>query len=510
MPLWPREASQRRSSSGAHAAGGDSVNVRDQAAILDVVDRLRLALEQRNRTQIVDLLRRLVALRAPMGNQWQALAHIAAENGELTLARQGIDLFVEAADASPFAKYRKFDLLSRIGALDEADALLRTLPENVPDKASNAYSRGTLALFRGEPDKARPQLLRALELRPGMAQAWLPLATLTDFARAPELAAAIADAEHRMQAAPVLERAAYYYALGKAHADRGEHAQAFAAFSRGAQLKRTQHAYDRKLDRANAAEAVRGYSDERIEAVARKQDKPTGRSIFVTGLPRSGTTLVTQILTAHSAVSDGAEINLLRLLRQDLGGMDYRMVENRVSKDGPGSVARLWDHLLQERFPAPGRVVDKSTDGGYFLGMAAALLPEAPIVWLTRDPLDCAWSCFRTHFFAGLEWSYDLEDIAVHFRLVEHVLSQWREILGKRLLIVPFEGLVTEPKQWTRRLLAHCGLDEEPAVFAPQDNRRPVTTSSVMQVRQPINRLGVGSAEPYRRFLQPFVDAYRG
>lgn len=443
-----------------------------------------------------------------MGEQWQALAHIAAENGELTLARQAIDLFVEAADANPFAKYRKFDLLSRIGALSEAQSLLDTLPEYVPNAATNAYSHGAMALFLGEPSVARKNLLRALELRPGLTQAWLPLATLTDFAREPELAAEIAAVEHRAHTAPAPEWAAYYYALGKAYADCGEQGRAFAAFSQGAQLKRAHHRYDRELDRANSAEAMRGYSCERIEAVARRQDEPTGRSIFVTGLPRSGTTLVTQILTSHSAVSDGAEINLLRLLRQDCGGMDYPAIERHVSANGAASIAHLWNHLLQERFPAPGRVVDKSTDGAYFLGMAAALLPEAPVVWLTRDPLDCAWSCFRTHFFAGLEWSYDLADIAFHFRLVEHLLSQWREILGDRLLIVPFEGLVTEPERWTRRLLAHCGLPEEPAVFAPHENRHPVTTSSVMQVRQPINRQGIGSAEPYRRFLQPFVDAY--
>jgi hypothetical protein len=135
-------------------------------------------------------------------------------------------------------------------------------------------------------------------------------------------------------------------------------------------------------------------------------------------------------------------------------------------------------------------------------------LPEAPIVWLKRDPLDCAWSCFRTHFLAGVSWSYDLADIAHHFRLEDELLARWQDILGDRVLVVPYEGLVADSAGWIRRILAHCQLSEEPEAFSPHENRRAVTTSSVMQVRRPINRAAVGAAEPYRAFLQPFVDAY--
>jgi hypothetical protein len=105
-------------------------------------------------------------------------------------------------------------------------------------------------------------------------------------------------------------------------------------------------------------------------------------------------------------------------------------------------------------------------------------------------------------------WSCDLEDIAYHFRLEDELLAYWSDILGRRLLVVPYEELASEPEPWIRRILAHCGLPEEPQAFAPHKNARTVTTSSVMQVRRPINREGIGSAEPYREFLEPFVKAY--
>src|SRR5690606_37296063 len=121
-----------------------------------------------------------------------------------------------------------------------------------------------------------------------------------------------------------------------------------------------------------------------------------------TGLPQWGTTLVEQILTSHSAVSDVGEINRLRMLAREIGGASHDALGRHITEHGTGPAARLWDHWLRERFPAPGRIVDKSIDSGRFLGLAAALLPEAPLIWVTRDPLDRAWSCFRTHFLAGV------------------------------------------------------------------------------------------------------------
>jgi hypothetical protein len=107
-----------------------------------------------------------------------------------------------------------------------------------------------------------------------------------------------------------------------------------------------------------------------------------------------------------------------------------------------------------------------------------------------------------------MPWSYNLKDIAFHLRLEDELLRRWKDILGERLLVLPYEKLVDQPEEWIRRLLSHCGLSEEPQVFAPHVTARTVTTSSVTQVRRPINRAGIGSAEPYREFLAPFIDAY--
>ena len=461
-----------------------------------LVDRFQRALARHDRAQIVDSVRQLVIRRAPLGGQWQQIAFVAADFGELSLSREAMELYVEASGGNPVARYQQAALLARGGALPAAAAVLDALPESVPDPAINAYSRGAAAITLGRLDEARHLLERALRLSPQLGQAWLPLSTMVDFADEPELAERIVAAERELEQAVPAARAAHRYALGKAYADLGEHSLAFAAVSRGARLKRSERAYDREADRLDAGEAVRGYDGAAISAIAREQRESSARTIFVTGLPRSGTTLVEQILASHSAVADGGEINLLRLLAGEIGGTAWPALGRHVAGHGAASAARLWAHWLRERFPGPGRVVDKSIDTSRFLGLAAAVLPEAPIVWLTRDPLDCAWSCFRTHFLAGVPWSHDLADIACHFRLEEQLLRQWQQILGERVLVVPYEALVADSASWIYRILGHCGLAAEAEPFAPHENPRPVTTSSVMQVRRPINSAGVGAAAP--------------
>ncbi|MGV3555469.1 MAG: sulfotransferase [Croceibacterium sp.] len=480
---------------------------RDVAA-LRLVQQFQQALVGGSRAEVVDPLRELIRIAAPMAGQWLQLAPLAADFGEFGLAREAVDLFVESHAADPAVLVQKANILAYIGAVDEALAVWRAIPTNVPDAFSHAMARGALSISAGATGEARQWIEQALRLRPESGQAWHLLATLADFAAEPQLADRLLANEARMQTAHRIERAYYSYACGRALSERGEHGLAFATIARAAGETRAQFPFDRAPERESAAAAVSGYDASTVAALAREQTEATDRSIFVMGLPRSGTSLVQQILTSHSAVSDGGEINLLRWLVREAGNASHGALESYVRKAGAPSLARLWQHLLDQRFPAPGRVVDKTTNTTRKLGMVAALLPEAPLIWIRRDPLDCAWSCYRTCFMENVHWSNDLRDIAYVFRLEDELLRRWQDILGERLLVVPFEDLVTEPEPWTRRILSHCGLSLEPRVLVPHENRGAMLTASALQVRRPVNRAGVGSAEPYRAHLEPFIDAY--
>lgn len=449
-----------------------------------------------DRARQVAIMRELVALNAPLGPQWQQLAQVALGHGEVELACAIADIHLAHTGGEPLAHCLKAAVLEQAGRLVEARAQMALVPRHIPSPAAHAFGLGTSALHLGLADEARAELAEAARLEPGNGFAWLSLGMVSDLARDGSLAERmLAAAPHVDRAAPV-PRAAYRYALGNLLHARGEHGRAFVSFAQGAAIMRAVEPFDRAADARDAGAALAGHTRASLAQAGQQAGERRNRTLFVTGLPRSGTTLVEQILASHSAVAGGGELSLLPLLAREARWVDA------------AALADLWDHLLGQRFPKAGLVVDKSLNTSRFMGLAAMVTPQAPVIWVQRDPLDCAWSCFRTFFPMSMPWTYDLQDIAWHFRQEGELLAQWRDLLGDRLLVVPYEQLASDPAPWIGRILDHCGLAPEPQVFTPHQTQREVTTASASQVRQPINRQGIGSAGPYRPFLQDFVTAY--
>ncbi|MEO5493398.1 MAG: sulfotransferase [Sphingomonas sp.] len=479
------------------------------AAIVSASTALKSALSRHDRAETNRIVAMLLDGDAPLGEQWRNLAQLMRVSGELTLARRAIDAFVAQSPDKTQASYAKVVLLTQSGRPQEAHDLLTTLPDDVPDLAGRGYVLGNIAMTLGRVEEARDHLATALTQRPGWGPAWLSLATTLNLADSPF-------GDRLLAEQPVAERqgpadlARYYYALGKLYADRKNPEASFAAFARGAELLRSQTPYSRAGNEANARAAMTGYGPDFLARMRPAQSIDTRRSIFVTGLPRSGTTLVEQILTSHSDVLDGGELNLIQHIAVAAGGVSGNDVDRYLAGGGSlDTLGGLYLHLLNERFGPAGRIVDKTIDASRFMGVIAAALPDAPLIWMRRDPLDSAWSCFRTFFIHGVAWSYSLTDIAHHFRLEDELMAFWKAQLGDRLLVVPYRELVDEPAAWTARLLAHCGLAEEAAAYTPHLTERVVATASSLQVRRPINRDGLNVAAPYRSHLQPFIDAYQ-
>jgi hypothetical protein len=308
-------------------------------------------------------------------------------------------------------------------------------------------------------------------------------------------------------ATPPDYRAPWHYAKGAVLDRLGRTDDAFVAFAAGARLIRPTRPYDSVSDTEEADRIASEFTREAIASVAAQVSTNSASPILVTGLPRSGTTLVEQILAAHSQVAGGGEMPFGSILLREISDNSLSHLQAHAAGHGADALTRLYLHLGEERFGA-GRFVDKGLGNSRALGVLASVLPQAKIIWLRRDPLDCAWSCFRTFFSQGIEWSWSLTDIAAHFAAEDRLYSHWREVLGDRILSLSYEELTADPAGQTARILAHVGLEPETSMEAAHEARRPVSTASVAQVRQPVYRSSVGAAERYRAHLQPFVEAY--
>ena len=469
---------------------------------------LRTALSTRDRRAINDHVAALLAAQADIGDQWRSLASLMAFNGELTLGRAAFDALVTAHDASPAILFDKAAYLARIGDPDAADAILSRLPATIPSRFTHAHFRGVLAMERGDAAAMRAHFDIALGENPTSGPTWLSLAMSTDLSHDAMGDRLLALSLRTTRLGPD-DGAQLCFAKAKVMIDRGDHSSAFATVAQGAALVRPRRPFDRSTDREGARRVIDGFPGKAPERTAARGAAGTARPIFVTGLPRSGTTLVEQILVSHADVSGGAELNRFQLVSADMGGLtaaDFEAYER--SGKAADVLASSYLHLLDERFGPSGRIVDKTLDQGRSIGLIDHLLPDAPIIWVTRDPLDRAWSCFRTYFAEGLGWTFDLADIADHCQVEDALLSFWKHRLGEKILVVSYEELVERSEPVIRRILTHCALPYDPATLEPHKTQRSIATSSVVQVRKPINRDAIGIAAPLRACLKPFTDRY--
>jgi tetratricopeptide (TPR) repeat protein len=380
-----------------------------------------------------------------------------------------------------------------------------------PDEVGLRVSAGHVQKTLGRRRESEASYKAALQMDPGIAEAYWSLADLKNYTFSDEEIAAM----QQLLASDKRQRsneAQLHFALGRAFEQRQEYARAFAHYAQGNALRRLDAPFDAgKFERRS--ERIRAFFDAAFFAERAGGGNPSPAPIFIVGLPRSGSTLIEQILASHSRVEGTMELpNILNIVAQfdDLAATRDGYPET-VAAATPAQLSALGRRYLEETAPLlrSGRdhFTDKLPNNFSHIGLIHAILPRAILIDARRHPMDACFSTFKQHFAEGQTFSYDLEDLGRYYRAYLSLMDHWDAVLPGRVLHVQYEELVREPQVHIRRLLEHCRLEFEPACLKFHETRRAVRTASAEQVRQPLYTSGVGYWRHFEAELEPLRRA---
>jgi tetratricopeptide (TPR) repeat protein len=399
------------------------------------------------------------------------------------------------------------------GELDEAVACYRQALVLKPDFAEAHNNMGNVLRSLGRLKEARDYFEKAIRLAPKNPVFYFSLAASKQFAAGDPHLAAMQELAQDIGRLNAEQQIYLHFGLGKALADVKQHEQAFHYLLQGNALKRQQIAYD---------EAATLEFFQRIQTVftpelMRSKQGPGNPStvpVFILGMPRSGTTLVEQILASHPKIFGAGERDdfkkaVIRL--SDRKRVSFPELVRTVSDEDLRQLGTSYLDVIRAIAPEATLITNKMPLNFRYIGLIHLALPHARIIHTRRDPIDTCLSCFSTLFTASQPYSYDLAELGRYYRAYEALMQHWRNVLPNGVMLeVQYEQVVDDLEGQARRLVAHCGLDWDDACLAFHKTQRPVRTASVTQVRQPIYKSAVGRWRVYERFLAPLTKALAG
>ncbi len=470
-----RRLKKDRQAAASADAAGNGVD-----ALLDEAARCH---QQGRPTEALDLYRRVLKAEPDNFPAHANRGNVLAGVGRTADAAEAYGRALDLEPSSVPVLCNLAVLKSETGKREEALAIYRRILALAPDDAEARHGLTLIKKFEpGDPDIAAMEELRG---RPGLAE------------------------EKRM----FLD-----FALAKALNDTGDHDRAFEAMASANRVKRTTMDFDIAAEEA-LVERIIGVFGEPLLDGGRESGFGGETPIFIVGMPRSGTTLVEQILASHTDVTGGGELNHFRDVvtgRGEAGpGLQGISSDGRGFPEGatglaPGDFRRLGETylaLLRGQAPEAPRITDKMPRNFFFAGLIRLALPGARIVHCTRNPVDTCLSCYQIHFPAGQEFTYDLTELGRYYRLYRRLMDHWRAVLGDRVFPIAYEDLVAAPETHMRALLDFAGLPWQDACLDFHKTERQIRTASAQQVRRPIYRTAVQRWKKYEKHLGPLLEA---
>ncbi len=445
----------------------------------------------------------------------------ARHNYALVLQRQDrfadalreVDRLLQSDPTDTGGRNLKASLLARLGEVQQSVEIYREVLEQFPEHPKVWHSYGHALRTTGRQAESIDAYRKSVELSPGYGEAYWSLANLKTFRFS------AADIERmveqlRREDLSIEDRFHFHFALGKALEDEADYPASFEHYAEGNRLRRSVIDYDADAVSERVRQTQCLFTADFIES-RRGSGSQAPDPIFIVGLPRSGSTLLEQILSSHSAVEGTMELPDIGAIARELGDRRGRKAPYAY----PGILRELSDDELRalgDRY-LQSTSVQRKTDAPFFIdknpnnwlhaGLIHLILPNARIIDARRHPMSCCFSAFKQHFARGNRYSYDLAELGRYYRDYVDLMEHFDRVLPGRVHRAIYERVVDDTESEVRRLLDYCGLPFEDACLRFYENERAVRTASSEQVRRPIYRDALEQWTHYRAWLGPLEQA---
>jgi tetratricopeptide (TPR) repeat protein len=394
-------------------------------------------------------------------------------------------------------------VLTLLGRYREAEDSFEKLLRVDPRNPAALIGLGRNNALQGRFTEAETLFRRALDSDPKRVRAWAGLVELRRMSRADKEWLKGAEACAANGLAP-LEEVIIRFAIGKYYDDVGDFGRAFRSYRRANELsKAAARPYDSTARGSLVDDLIRVYSSEALSR-PHAHSSDSQRPVVVTGMPRSGTSLVEQIIASHPDADGAGEVDFwAHAMHKDQAALRSGPVgEALAGKLVAGYLRELGAHSRDS-----ARVVDKTPINSDYLGLIHSLFPNARVIYVRRDPIDTCLSCYFQNFSLALNFTNDLADLADYYRQHHRLMAHWRRALpAGTMLDVPYEELVADQETWTRRILDFIGLPWDPRCLDFHRAERPVSTASYWQVRQKMYQSSVRRWRNYEKFIRPLLE----
>lgn len=417
---------------------------------------------------------------------------------------ESLDLLRRAVKLNPKNADARVNLgmcLALANRTRDARAHFAKVLKAAPRNADALFGMALIDKSEGRFEASSVMLGRVLEARPDMPSAWASLASVRRMTSSDSLWQKKAEEIAAGGNIPPIEEAELRFAIGKYHDDLGNFSRAFESYQRANELLKTiADPYDR--------DSHKKFVDESIGLFGRDFAKEQGAHasevpVLVVGMPRSGTSLVEQIIASHPAAKGAGEVDFWsQVMHREASALK----EGGLDEARRTNVADEYLRILRHRVGDATRIVDKAPVNSDYLGLIHSIFPNARIIYMQRDPIDTCLSCYFQNFPVSQNFTLDLGDLSHYYQEHHRLMNHWRRVLpSERLLEVSYAGLVGDPAEGTRKILEFLGLPWDERCLNFQTTARPVVTASSWQVRQKIYGTSVQRWRNYERYLGPLL-----